>query len=212
MALSYGTALLTHAYGLLAVFAAGLALRRVEMLASGEPSEETVDDPIDLEPPTGGGEQSRQLATDPQRAPAYLAQAVLGFNEQLERIGEVAVVVLLGGLLRWGALPFEALWFAPLLFLAIRPLSVWLALRGSRASVGQRRLMAWFGVRGVGSVYYLAYALGHGLGGAASERVAALTLATVAASIVVHGISVTPLMRLYKNRVDAEYGADTRTA
>ena len=137
---------------------------------------------------------------------------MLGFNEQLERIGEVAVVVLLGGLLRWSDLPAEALWFAPLLFLAIRPLSVWLALRGSRASAGQRRLMAWFGVRGVGSIYYLAYALSHGLDGVLSERVAALTLATVAASIVVHGISVTPLMKLYKRRAEAEYGADTRAA
>jgi len=212
IALSYGAALLIHAYGFLAVFAAGLALRRVEMIASGEPSEETVDDPIDLEPPTGGGEQARQLATDPQRAPAYLAQAVLGFNEQLERIGEVAVVVLLGGLLRWDALPAEALWFVPLLFLAIRPLSVWVALRGSRASAGQRRLMAWFGVRGIGSVYYLAYALHRGLDSALADQLAALTLATVAASIVVHGISVTPLMRLYKTRAAAEYGADLPTA
>ena len=48
---------------------------------------------------------TRTMATDPEKAPAYMAQAVLGFNEQLERIGEVAVVVLLGGMLALAALP-----------------------------------------------------------------------------------------------------------
>jgi len=129
-----------------------------------------------------------------------MAQAVLGFNEQLERIGEVAVVVLVGGLLAASQMPLEAIWFVPLLLLVIRPLSVWLGLLGSHSSGSQRWLIAWFGIRGIGSVYYLAYAVHYGIEPALAGRIAALVLTTVAVSIVVHGISVTPLMRRYRSK------------
>jgi NhaP-type Na+/H+ or K+/H+ antiporter len=127
-----------------------------------------------------------------------MAQAVLGFNEQLERIGEVAVVVLVGGLLAASRLPLEAIWFVPLLFCVIRPVSVALGLLGSRTSGEQRGLIAWFGIRGIGSIYYLAFAAQHGLDPALTERIGALVLTTVAVSIVAHGVSVTPLMRRYR--------------
>ena len=81
IALSYGTALLAHTYGFLAVFAAGLALRRVERIASGE-----------LAPGGGhGGRRGGRGEGRPtrRRPPATWPQAVLGFNEQLERILEV---------------------------------------------------------------------------------------------------------------------------
>jgi NhaP-type Na+/H+ or K+/H+ antiporter len=198
IALAYGTALLLHTYGFLAVFAAGLALRRIEMRSSGE---------RETEPPAetmlaGGApertERATQLATDPDHAPAYMAQAVLGFNEQLERIGEVAVVVLIGGILSASPVPSATLWLAPLVFLLIRPISVWLGALGSRSSGSQRRLIAWFGIRGIGSLYYLAYAAEHGLDPALAQQLGALVLSLVAVSIVVHGISVTPLMRRYR--------------
>ena len=127
-----------------------------------------------------------------------MAQAVLGFNEQLERIGEVAVVILVGGLLAASRLPAEAIWFVPLLFLSSGRSRSALGLLGSHSSGAQRGLIAWFGIRGIGSVYYLAYAVQHGLEPALAERIAALVLTTVAVSIVVHGISVTPLMRRYR--------------
>ncbi len=193
IALSYGIALLAHAYGFLAVFAAGLALRAIERQATGdERPPDAVADAADR----------AEAATDPAKAPAYMAQAVLGFNEQLERIGEVAIVLLLGGLLATVALPPEALWFAPLLFLLVRPLSVAVGLAGARTSPLQWRLVAWFGIRGVGSIYYLMYAVERGLPGPLAERLAALTLTVVAVSIVVHGVSVTPLMRRYAVEAD----------
>jgi NhaP-type Na+/H+ or K+/H+ antiporter len=190
IALSYGVALLAHTYGFLAVFAAGLALRRIEMLSSGDkPPEEVMA-------VTRAVEQE-EIATDPEKAPAYMAEAVLGFNEQLERIGEVGVVVLVGGLLTWELLPVEALWFVPLLFLVIRPISVEVGLIGSSVAPLQRRLMSWFGIRGIGSIYYLMYAIHNGVPEPASQQLLSLVLTVVAVSVVVHGLSVTPLMELY---------------
>ena len=194
IALSYGVALLVMGYGFLAVFAAGLALRRIER------TETEGDQPPDEVLAAATSADAEELATDPDKAPAYMAQAALGFTEQLERIGEAAVVLLLGGMLSWAFLPREAIWFLPLLFLVIRPAAVYAGTLGSRSTPAQRRLIAWFGIRGIGSVYYLTYAMQHGLPEALGRTLAALVLAAVAVSAVVHGISVTPLMKRYTRR------------
>ena len=91
---------------------------------------------------------------------AYIATGALlgphvGINlvhdeESIERIAEMAVVVILGALLSAHYLAWEALWLAPLLFLLIRPLAVSAALWLSQTSALQRLLAAWFGIRGVG--------------------------------------------------------------
>ena len=189
--LSYGFALLIHSYGFLAVFAAGLALRRVEREHSSEARREI----------RSAAPQVTEDATHPERAPAFMAGAVLAFNEQLERIAEVAIVLVLGAMLAsapWTIGTWQPLWwFIPVMFLVIRPTATFLSLLGTKTSLGQRAVIAWFGVRGVGSIYYLAYALTHGLAGRDARVLADITLAVVAASIVVHGISVTPLMARY---------------
>ena len=133
-------------------------------------------------------------------ADAEMAHAVMSFNEQLDRIGEMVGVVVLG-LVLW-SVPWvpAALWFVPVVLLVVRPLSVWLGLAGSRTSPLQRRLIGWFGIRGIGSLYYLAYALNHGLPPAFAPLLVGLTVAVVVSSIVLHGVSVTPLMALYARR------------
>lgn len=191
IALSYGVALLIHAYGFLAVFAAGLALRRIENKSNLDKAPEDVEK-------AAHAPRSPEAATDPHDAPAYMAHAVLDFNEQIERLGEVSMVVVLGILLAGLPLPAEALWFVPLLFLGIRPLSVLVTLAGTNASRQQRWLMGWFGIRGVGSLYYLFYALSHGVEESLARRLVPLVLTVVAISILVHGISVTPLMQRYE--------------
>ena len=69
--------------------------------------------------------------------------------------------------------------------------------------------MGWFGIRGVGSLYYLMFALEHRLDKAVGRLIADFTLATVAVSIVVHGVSVTPLMDLYVRRKREKQRADS---
>lgn len=191
VALAYGVALLIHAYGFLAVFAAGRAFRRAERQASGESAPTAVRT-------LAGEAEPEELATHRETAPAYMAQAVLDFNEQLERIGTVLVMILVGGMLSPRFLPVEALWFVPVLFLVVRPIAATVGLLGASVSPLQRGLIAWFGIRGIGGIYYLMYALAHGLSGPNAQRLAALTLTVVAVSVVVHGVSVTPLMERYE--------------
>lgn len=198
--LSYGCAILLHAYGFLAVFAAGVALRRLEQRQGGgdisvAPVQQALIDP--------DRSIAESVAVDPQHAPAFMAQAVLGFNEQVERIGEVAIVIAIGALL-W-AVPWQASawWFVPLLLVVIRPLAVRVGVARSSVSRSQRWLIGWFGIRGVGSLYYLMYAVNHGLAPPLADQLIALTLSVVVTSIVVHGISVTPLMAAYEKALRA---------
>ena len=194
--LSYGGAILLHGYGFLAVFAAGVALRRLEQHAPGSSTTSAkVVEKAHADPDTAKAEQ---VATDPQHAPAFMAHAVLSFNEQIERIGEVAAVIVIGMLL-WAVEWREASWlFVLAMLIVVRPVSVALGLARSRTSFSQRGLIAWFGIRGIGSLYYLMYAINHGLDAELGSRLAALTLSVMVVSIVLHGISVTPLMALYE--------------
>lgn len=194
IAIAYGTAVLLHAYGFLAVFMAGYALRRIELLQSPESHPEEGLETLG----------AKDLATHPDRAPAYMTKLVLEFNEQLERIAEVALVVVLGALLRIEHLSLSALWFIPFLLFVLRPLSVALGLFKARTTATHKTLMGWFGVRGIGSIYYLCFALGRGLPEPIVHTLGSLTVLTIATSILLHGISVTPLMRLYSSRVRSE--------
>ncbi|MES2354790.1 MAG: cation:proton antiporter [Pseudomonadota bacterium] len=190
LALSYGTALLLHSYGFLAVFFSGLALRRIEHQSSGgKPPEAVIL--------AANAEEIQETATNTEKAPAYMAGAVLAFNEQLERITEVGVVLLIGGMVSLGYLSREAIIVVPLLFLVIRPLSVRLGLIGADTSLIRQNLIAWFGIRGIGSFYYLMYAIQLGLPTELASRLISLVVTVVAVSIVVHGVSATPLMGLY---------------
>ena len=193
IALSYGVALLIHAYGFLAVFAAGLALRRIENRSNLGKEPRAVEQAGHAHPP-------QEAATHAEHAPAYMVHAVLDFNEQLERLAEVSMVLALGLVLARLPLPSEALWFVPLLLLAIRPAAVFVTMAGTPASVSQRGLMSWFGIRGIGSLYYLFHALNRGVEEPLARQLVPLVLWVVATSIVVHGISVTPLMRRYARR------------
>jgi NhaP-type Na+/H+ or K+/H+ antiporter len=191
IALSYGIALLLSAYGFLAVFAAGLSVRRTEREKSGGAAPDDV---------VQAGKSIEEQATNPDTAPAYMARAVLGFNEQLERLGELAIVLAIGAMLATITLDQSAIWLTVVLFVVVRPLATLLTLVRMPLSLLQRAFIAWFGVRGVGSIYYLAFVLTHGVPSSTARVLTDFTLVAVASSIVLHGVSVTPLMRRYSAR------------
>lgn len=192
--LAYGIAILASTSGFLAVFAAGLALQRVK-----EQSGIVLRSTLGASGPHTKAAQETQ-AVESENASAFMHKAVQSFNQQLERIAEVAIVLVVGAMLSYTYLQVSALWFVPVLLLVVRPVSVWLGLLGAPISSDQRTMISWFGIRGIGSIYYLMYALNHGLANDPAQIILSLTLTVVAVSIVVHGISVTPLMKLYGRR------------
>lgn len=189
IAFVYGAALLMHTYGFLAVFAAGLALRSLERQHTGNTGA------AKLKEMAKG--KKEEIATHPKKAPAHMAEGLLGFNEQMERVVEVGLVLLVGAILTPQLVSWRDLWFAPVLFLVVRPVAVLLGAPGGGIGTIQRGMICWFGIRGIGSIYYLMYAVGQGIPTEIATRLISLTLCVVSASVVIHGISAAPLMRWY---------------
>jgi len=194
IALAYGMALLCHTYGFLAVFAAGLALRRIDDRSSPHA--------IEAQSLKSATETWTDTADAARRAdaPVNMMQAVQRFNSQLERFAEVGIVLTVGTLLAVVEFRRDVLWFVAVLLLIIRPLAVYVGLLGTKVVGRTRALMGWFGIRGIGSIYYLMYAISHDIESTLAKQLLSITIAVVVASIVVHGVSVTPLMTWYEKR------------
>ncbi len=130
--------------------------------------------------------------------------AQLEFTEQIEKLLEVGTILILGTLLLLDPMRKYAgysLLIATLLLFVIRPLGVWISMLGSRIPLPTVSLFGWFGIRGVGSLYYLTYAFGKGLQGETGEQIAWITYSTVVISVLLHGISSTPLMNWYERNI-----------
>ncbi|MEH2323537.1 MAG: sodium:proton antiporter [Nostoc sp.] len=145
--------------------------------------------------------------------------AQLEFVEQLEKLLEVGTILLLGSILLLQPMlkyAMQSLLVIVLLFFIIRPVGVWISTIGKHPVESHRRtfhpgtrwLIGWFGIRGVGSLYYLAYAFGNGLKGEAAEQIAWITYTTIVVSVVIHGISSTPLMKWYERNIANQRNAN----
>jgi NhaP-type Na+/H+ or K+/H+ antiporter len=122
-------------------------------------------------------------------------------TEIVEKFGELAVILVLGSMLTFEGLgtPGLAGWGLVLLVIfVLRPVTVNLALLGSRLRrPGERAFLAWFGVRGVGTLFYVATATAAGSPLPEDERslIAWTAIACVVVSIAVHGVTAGPLNR-----------------
>ena len=129
--------------------------------------------------------------------------AQLEFTEQIEKLLEVTAIVILGTILLFAPMlkyAGQSLLIAGLIFFVIRPLGVWLSMLGSNMAKETSSLMGWFGIRGLGSIYYLTYALGQGLEGEPGEQISWIVYTVVVLSIVMHGVTAAPLMMWYEGR------------
>jgi len=168
IALVNGLAVLLHASPFLAVFAAGATLLRAH---PAHKAEGEVQD---------------------------YGQQLQAFGARCERLVEMLMVLLIGACLshvRWSVL---VLLFAVLMVLLVRPLSVLLSLPRRWMSGPQHGLVAWLGIRGVGTVFYLMLAFEQGVSGAVAQLLLSAALAAIALSITLHGVSATPLMNAYQ--------------
>ena len=166
----YALTELLHGYGFLAVFLAGLMLRRA---ARGHDYNDRMHD----------------------------------FADEVERLLMMTLLVFFGGMLTAGGLLAALGWreviFAVLALFVVRPVIGWITLIGTTPQPLERFIVAFFGIRGLGSVYYLAYGVNHGAFQRETSIWSTLGL-VILISIVLHGVTVTPLMkRLDRSREEA---------
>lgn len=199
----YGLSMQAGAWGFLAVFFAGVALRQTELKLAGTYMDNTALDtpdplqavPAEVSTENTGPKNSATVNAAQENEPAPTVSAgSLVFKEHLERLSELVLILLIGGMLFIDSWSLRAVGFALFLFMVVRPLSVLLGLLGTRTSWPTRSMVGWFGVRGIGSLYYLMYAIQHGLPEDLAMDLIQLTLIAVTLSILVHGTSVKPLM------------------
>jgi NhaP-type Na+/H+ or K+/H+ antiporter len=202
IALSYVGAEAIGAWGFLATFAAGVGLRHAELHvtrttpSSAQRERKSSENAPVPHPPAEelvGASVREEELKEPAVAAGVLVAETITFGDTAERLLEVMLVVLVGVLLasHWDP---RAIPLALLLFFLVRPLATQLILVGTPTTNAQRWLMGWFGIRGIGSLYYLSYALGHGLDSRAAADLAGLTISVVALSIFVHGMTAGPLL------------------
>ncbi len=195
IAVVYGLSVLVDAWGFLAVFFAAVALRQTEVKLAAASAKSTD------RPPAGRLEPETAIAgPDSESQPTVSARSLM-FKEHLERLSEMMLILLLGGTLFLDSWTWRAVGLALFLFLVARPVSVLAGLVGTRTSWPIRGMVGWFGVRGIGSLYYLMYVIQRGLPEDLALELIQLTLIAVALSILVHGTSVKPLMsRFWRHR------------
>jgi sodium/hydrogen antiporter len=216
IALSYVGAETIGAWGFLATFAAGVGLRHAELHVTREsphpeqvrspapPVEDPATEAAAHPPPehlVGASVDAVELR-EPAVAAGVLVAEAISFGDTAERILEVLLVVLVGVCLAQYWTP-RAIPVALLLMLVIRPLATRVLLAGTPTTNPQRWLMGWFGIRGIGSLYYLTYALSHGVAGPAAVELATLTISVVALSILLHGTSARPILARYERRLSS---------
>jgi NhaP-type Na+/H+ or K+/H+ antiporter len=118
------------------------------------------------------------------------------FIEQIERLLTVLVLLLLGAAAVSGmfsGIGWRELAFVALVLLVVRPAAGFLGLAGGRGTRSQRAAIAFFGVRGVGSIYYVAYGLGAATFAGADEVFAVVGLVVIG-SVLLHGTTAGPVM------------------
>ncbi|WEN14866.1 sodium:proton antiporter [Rhodanobacter sp. AS-Z3] len=210
MALSYATATTVLASGFLAAFAAGLGLRHVELyVAKRHSRSEPADGDLAIAntPPAEAlvnpHVRSAEEARQPLASMGMVMSDALSFGDTLERLIAAALVFLLG-------VEFADYWQPQavvavlILFVVVRPLAIWLCTIGSHMPTSRRLLIGWVGIRGFGSLNYLAYAATHGLDPSQTTLVAKFVVTTVVLSIILHGITTPPLMAWRQARMHAQ--------
>ena len=212
IALAYVGAEGIGAWGFLAAFAAGVGFRRAETKTvkenparigdedaeePEEPNRVPVNDPP-AEELVGHSKNSKKIE-HPAMAAGVVVSEIISFGDTAERLMEVVLVLVVGICVAvywdWRAVPLAAA-----LFLVMRPAAVMIFLSKSPTSMIQRLMMAWFGIRGIGSLYYLSYAMNHGAVDQLTE-LASLTISVVALSILAHGITGQPVLTYYERRI-----------
>lgn len=131
-------------------------------------------------------------------------QSLHTFTEQSEQLLLLIIMIILGAASAGGLLApltWEAALLGVLLVFVIRPLAGMIGMLGSPwLSVSDRMIASFFGIRGIGCLFYLAYGLNEGQF-ADAELLWATCGFTVILSVIVHGVTASPIMQARERRL-----------
>ncbi len=130
-----------------------------------------------------------------RRTKRALAPRVFKIAARVERLATLPVVVLLGALSPEMDVRLRVVVFAVILLALVRPLAVRLGLNVLAPATPQRKQLEWIGVRGVASLYCLAFAINHGLDVPFGRQLAGISLLVIAGSIIAHGVTGSPVRK-----------------
>ncbi len=203
IALSYAIALSLGASGFLAAFAAGVGLRNAEIKVQRYFPDERDEEngaALPAEIMVNPHQRHEFAETTRVKAMGLVIGDALSFGDTVERLFAAALIIILGITLAQHWQP-NGLLMAALLFVIIRPLAVYAVTWGVSAPAYQRITISWLGIRGIGSLNYIAFAWMHGMRGDEANYMMDCALTLVVASVIVHGISVNPLLALRRRRM-----------
>jgi len=121
------------------------------------------------------------------------------FAKQVEDLLLGLLLLGLGGLaiVLWeNVFHWKSMLFALVVILVVRPACAYISLMRSEASRSERRIISFFGIRGMGSIYYLAYAHNILPGGVAPALWGAV-ICTIILSVIIHGSAAGLLMNKF---------------
>ncbi len=124
------------------------------------------------------------------------------FSEEIEKI-MVAVLFTIAGIYISHGFVEDFQWYmipaALVIILLVRPLSGYISLTGTGLSNRKKWIISFFGIRGIGSIYYLLYAFYHA-DFEQSRQVLALVAVIIILSVFIHGLSARPVMKKWATR------------
>ncbi|MEU5284301.1 cation:proton antiporter [Streptomyces sp. CA-278952] len=141
-------------------------------------------------------------------------QVMHAFVEQIERLLMALLLFGVGAFVASGglaALTWRGAAVGVLLHLLIRPAAGRLALLRGPGRPNEHAAAAFFGIRGIGSLFYLAYALGEGEFGPYAREMWAVVVFAVLISVVVHGVAAAPVTSYLDRRSAESSRRDART-
>lgn len=200
--LSFSLAMAVSASGFLAAFAAGVGLRSAEVSVQKRHPDKKEDGNLPAEMQVNPHLRHALEERNPIKSVGLVIGDALSFGDTVERLLAAVLVIVLGVTLaqHWNA---AALLLALLIFVVIRPLAVFIISWRSGTSMLHRASLGWLGIRGIGSLNYIAFAWVHGLSGASVNLMTDTAITIVTLSVLVHGITVTPLLKFRRKKESA---------
>ena len=126
------------------------------------------------------------------------------FTDQAERLLVAVLLLLFGGSLATGilhALTWQMAIFSLLFLFVIRPVAAYASIAFSKFHIKEKLAISFFGIRGMGSVFYLAFAFEQ-IKFNYIEELWATVAFTILISVITHGLTATPIMKYLKENIE----------